>query len=134
MKYILSVLVLTLSIVTSAEACMGLMLEVQTFLPRLPKDISQVDYVAQVEVVDKGEVHSGFAEVRELEVYKGEAPKKEFTVMYSTHSCANADYNIQVPQKYYVAGHFDSNGTFTGEWRRMHPMLGETEEFLGTKH
>ena len=134
MKYILSILVLTFSIVTSAEACMGIMLEVQTFLPQIPKNLDQVDYVAKIEVLEKGEEYSGFAQVLEIEAYKGQAPSETFTVMYSTHSCANADYNIEESQHYYIAGYFDSNDTFIGEWRLMSPMQIENEEFLSKKH
>lgn len=101
---------------TKAHACLGSMMETQTFLAALPRDAGQQDLVAKVLIIRTEE--GGKAMVKVQEVTQGTEIGAEFTVMYETHSCAR-DYNVKIGDMYYIAGALDENNVFRGPWKGL---------------
>lgn len=111
---VLSMLILSTS---GARACLGPMMETQTFiLTKPPAEAKHSNIVAKVNIVKI--ITDGVAAIEVLENIKGTKEGETFNVLYDIHSCAR-DYNVKADQIYYIAGDFNEKGVFVGSWKGL---------------
>ncbi|MBI1363937.1 MAG: hypothetical protein GC134_08115 [Proteobacteria bacterium] len=118
MRILLIVLTACLA-ASTAQACMGVASETQTYLNALPPEAKEKPVVAQVKPIstqDYTVYRLTYVEV--VLGIKGIKQGEKLLVRSDTNSCAR-DYAFPLDKLYYIAGERDEKGVFSGSWKGL---------------
>lgn len=108
-----------------ALACRGLSAETRTFLERLPEGGMEKDVVGKVEILSidaDGKTHQRVSKARAVVPMKGLKKGQEFMIVLGAATSCAHDADAKAGERYFIAGQFDDEGRFQGEWKGLVPI------------